>query len=57
MSNRACETCLGRGSIQATVVEVEDGIEYETLTEKPCPDCNASGSAKFDPEQDGDYDI
>lgn len=55
--SRACETCLGRGSVQTTVIEDEDGIEMETLTEKPCPDCQATGEATFDPEKDGDYDI
>lgn len=58
MSARACEKCLGRGSISSTAVEPdEDGIEWETLGEQPCPACNGTGQAKFDPEKDGDYDI
>lgn len=58
MSNRACEKCLGRGSISSTTTEPdEDGIEWETRGEQPCPDCNGTGQAKFDPEKDGDYDI
>lgn len=56
--SRTCETCYGRGSVQTREIEEdENNIEMETLTEKPCPDCNASGEAKFDPEKDGDYDI
>ena len=57
MMSRVCETCFGRGSIQKTVIEAdEDGIEWETVKETPCPDCN-EGQAPYDPEKDGDYDI
>lgn len=58
MSNRICEKCLGRGSLssQATTTD-EDGIEWQEQGETPCPDCNGTGQAKFDPEKDGDYDI
>lgn len=58
VSNRVCEKCLGRGSISSSQVEPdEDGIEWQTQGETPCPDCNGTGEAKFDPEKDGDYDI
>lgn len=56
--SRVCEKCLGRGSIASQAVEEdEDGIEWQTQGEQPCPDCKGTGEASFDPEKDGDYDI
>ncbi len=56
--SRVCEKCFGRGYISSQSTEPdEDGIEWQTQGEQPCPDCNGTGQAVFDPEKDSDYDI